>query len=187
MYSVDVRHGNAVASDGVRIAYQVSGQGPVIVCCHAMANDHRMFDLHRDYFSKAHTLITFDQRGSGDSDHPPFIEGPDSAYSVEKFGEDLKSVLDEIGIERACILGFSMGVIAALSFSTRWPERVERLVLASAMASRLPQSIIDRARLVEQKLDTDGLDQTYDFYFSGTLFEGILNRKEVQEQIAQFR
>ena len=129
MYQVDVHHGIAETTDGVRIAYQVSGQGPAIVLCHAMANDHSMFDPHRDVFSAANTLITFDQRGSGDSDHPPFDEGPDSQYMVEAFGSDLKAVLDKLYIERASVLGFSMGAVAALWFTTQHPDRVERLIL----------------------------------------------------------
>jgi len=187
MYKVNVKHGNAETKDGVRIAYQISGDGPALVCCHAMACDNRMYDQHRDVFSERHTMITFDQRGSGGSDHPLFSEGPDCLYTVETFGEDLKAVLDELGIERAIILGFSMGVVSALSFSTKYPDRVERLVLVSAMASRLPQKIIDRARLVETVLDTKGVNATYDFYYSGTLFEGLLERREFKEQIALAR
>ena len=187
MYKTDMKHYMATAADGVRIAYQVSGQGPALVFCHAMANDHRMYDEHRDLFSESHTLITFDQRGSGYSDHPPFEEGSNSFYTVEKFGDDLKAVLDHLGINRASILGFSMGAVAALSFSTRWPDRIDRLVLASAMASRLPQPIIDRARLVEQVLDNKGLKETYDFYFSGALFDGLLERRKFHETIALFR
>jgi pimeloyl-ACP methyl ester carboxylesterase len=187
MYKKDVKHHNTTVVDGVRIAYQVSGQGPALVCCHAMANDHRMYDLHRDSFSESHTVVTFDQRGSGDSDHPHFEEGSNSLYTVEKFGDDLKAVLDDLGIKQASIVGFSMGAVAALSFCTRWPDRVERLVLASAMASRLPQPIIDRARLVEQVLDKSGLDEAYDFYFSGMLFDGLLESRGFHETIALFR
>ncbi len=187
MFSVDVRHGQAQTSDGVCIAYQVSGDGPALVCCHAMASDQSMWDQHRDAFSRSHTLITFDQRGSGDSGHPPFIEGPGSSYTVETFGKDLKAVLDALGIARASVLGFSMGAVAALSFATRWPDRVERLVLASAMASRLPQVIIDRGRLVEKMLETQGIAETYDFYFSGALFDGLWGKSEVRQQLAHAR
>jgi len=187
MQSVKVRHGIAQAPDGVRIAYQVSGAGPALVCCHAMASDHRMYDRHRELFSSSHTFITFDQRGSGDSEHPPFQEGHDSPYTVEKFGDDLKAVLDELGIERANVLGFSMGAVAALSLATRWPDRIERLVLVSAMASRLPQPIIDRARLVEEMLDTKGINEAYSFYFSGTLFDGLMEERDIWESIALAR
>ena len=187
MYQVEVCHGFAQAADGVRIAYQVSGEGPALVLCHAMANDHSMYDLHRDVFSATNTLITFDQRGCGDSDHPPFMEGADSPYTVEGFGRDLKAVLDELGMERASVLGFSMGAVSALWFSTRHPDRVERLILASAMASRLPQPIIDRARLVEEMLEKKGIEDTYDFYFSGALFDGVLASADVKNQLALAR
>ena len=187
MTKFTLRHGVAKTRNGVRIAYQISGSGPALVACHAMACDHRMYDQHRAAFSKAHTFITFDQRGAGDSDHPPFVEGVDSQYSVVTFGEDLKAVLDQLGIERANVLGFSMGAVAALSFTTKWPDRVERLVLVSAMASRLPQAIIDQARLVESMLDNKGINQTYDFYFSGALFDGLLKNKAFKEQIALSR
>lgn len=149
-----------------------------------MACDHRMYDQHRRAFSKSHTFITFDQRGSGDSEHPLFEEGIDSSYTVETFGEDLRAVLDELNIETASILGFSMGAVAALSFASKWPRRVERLILASAMASRLPQAIIDRARLVERMLDHQGIDDTYDFYFSGELFSGLMQQQKFRDEIA---
>jgi pimeloyl-ACP methyl ester carboxylesterase len=187
MYKVSVQHGIAEAGDGVRIAYQISGEGPALVFCHAMANDHRMYDRHRDLFSASYTFITFDQRGSGNSDHPPFEQGHFSFYTAEKFGEDLKAVLDAIGIVRARVLGFSMGAVAALSFSSRWPDRVEQLMLVSAMASRLPQTIIDRARLVEKILDEKGIKEAYDFYFSGSLFDGLSEENAIQEAIALAR
>ena len=187
MDRVSVQHGVAATADGVRIAYQVSGEGPALVFCHAMANDHRMYDRHRDLFSASYTFITFAQRGSGNSEHPPFEQGHSSPYTIETFGEDLKAVLDALGIERARVLGFSMGAVAALSFSSRWPNRVEQLILVSAMASRLPQPIIDRARLVEKILDEKGLKETYDFYFSGSLFEGLSEENDIHEAIALAR
>jgi len=174
MPEATTEHGIARTADGVNIAYQTSGQGPALVCCHAMGWDHTLWDQQRSVFSRHHQLITFDQRGAGGSDHPPFTEGPDSAYTVTAFGDDLRAVLDALNIERATLLGFSMGAVAVLSFATRWPERLERLVLASAMASRLPQAIIERARLVEELLAEKGIEAAFDHYFAGALFEGLV-------------
>ncbi len=173
MKQAELHQGIAIAREGVKIAYQFSGVGPALVCCHAMGWDHTMWNPQRAEFSRSHQFITFDQRGSGNSEHPPFESIAGSLYTVESFGDDLRAVLDELGIEKARILGFSMGAVAALSFATRWPERVERLVLVSAMASRLPEDIIARARLVEEVVDTDGIVKAYEFYFSGPLFEGL--------------
>lgn len=185
MDDIDIRRSNAITPDGVGIAYQMSGSGPALICGHAMGMDHSMYDRHRASFSQAHTMITFDQRGSGMSDHPPFEEGEHSAYTVERFGDDLKAALDDAGVEKAMILGFSMGAVSALSFATRWPERVDKLILASAMASRLPQPIIDRARQVEDMLEQRGVKETHEFYFSGPLFEGLIEQESTREQIVR--
>ena len=169
---------------GVRIAYQVTGEGPPLVCCHPMGWDHSLWNEHRERFSKTHRLITFDQRGSGDSGHPPYSKDGGDLYSVEAFGDDLRAVLDDLGIEKASILGFSMGAIAALQFATTWPERVERLILVSAMASRLPEEIIQRARVIEQTLAEKGLAETYEQYFSGALFEGVAANDSFKGKLA---
>lgn len=169
--------------NGVSIAYQVSGSGPPLVCCHAMGWDHTLWDNIRGALSKRHTLITLDQRGCGASEHPPLAHGDANPYTVDTFADDLEGVLDELGLQQANILGFSMGAVAALRLATRAPERVERLVLASAMASRLPEPIIERARKVAQMVETDGLAQTYRFYFSGPLFEGVPRTPAFNQQL----
>lgn len=185
MDELEIRSGTATTVDGTRIAYQVSGSGPPLVCCHAMGADQNMWQPQREAFSQAHQFITFDQRGSGKSDHPAFKPGADCAYATDSFGDDLASVLDALGIEKAHVLGFSMGAVAALSFATRWPERVERLVLASAMASRLPEEIIARAQQVVKVLDSSGIEETYEFYFSGPMFEGMNNVSSFRDLLAQ--
>ena len=182
--SDEVALGYAHAGD-VRIAYKVSGTGPPLICCHAMGWDQSIWDDHRERLSVHHTLITFDQRGSGDSDHPVLAEGHSNAYSPELFAEDLRAVLDHLEIESAHILGFSMGAVAALNFAIKWPHRVRRLVLASAMASRLPQEIIDRARYIEQVVKEEGLEKAYSVYFAGAMFEGEDRTDKFKHQIQQ--
>jgi pimeloyl-ACP methyl ester carboxylesterase len=157
----------------VRIVHESWGEGPTLVCCHAFAVGRSMWRLQRARFAETHRVVTFDQRGSGDSDHPVPAAGKENPYTIDTFAEDLRAVLDDLGILSARILGFSMGGATALRFATRWPERVERLVLASTMASRLPQEIIERAKAVEQVLMRDGLSEAYRFYFGGPLFKGV--------------
>jgi pimeloyl-ACP methyl ester carboxylesterase len=74
-----------------------------------------------------------------------------------------------------------MGGGTALRFATRWPERVEALVLASTMASRLSEAIIERARAVERVLLRDGLREAYRFYFEGPLFERVPREKRYED------
>ena len=159
--------------DGVRIVHESWGSGPPLVCCHAFAVNRSMWGPQCAEFARTHRVVTFDQRGSGESDHPIPANGAADPYTIDLFAEDLRGVLDDLGIERARVLGLSMGGATALRFATRWPERVEALILASTMASRLPEKIIERAKAVEQVLARDGLEAAYRFYFGGPLFEGI--------------
>ena len=177
-----VRRGYAYAGE-VRIAYQVSGEGPPLVCAHAMGWDQSLWDDHRQRFSNQHMLITFDQRGSGNSDHPPYINAGSSAYSPALFAEDLRAVLDHLQLESAHVLGYSMGAVAALNFAIESPERLSKLVLVSAMASRLPDEIIKRARSVQELIKREGLTKAYDYYFSGPLFEGEAASDDFKKKI----
>jgi pimeloyl-ACP methyl ester carboxylesterase len=158
---------------GVRIVHESRGTGPALVCCHAFAVNRTMWQPQLAHFARTHRVVTFDQRGSGQSDHPVPTAGESNPYTIDTFAEDLRGVLDDLGIRRARVLGLSMGGATALRFATRWPERVEALVLASTMASRLPEAIIERAKRVERVLARDGLREAYRFYFGGPLFEQV--------------
>jgi pimeloyl-ACP methyl ester carboxylesterase len=154
-----VTRGEARAG-GIRIAYTSQGSGPALVCCHAMGWNQSLWDRHRARFARCHHLVTFDQRGCGDSDHPQQQSGSSNPYTAEGFAADLLAVLDALDIDKASLLGYSMGAIASLRTAVDWPDRVERLVLASAMASR-------------PMVASRGLRETYRYYFSGPLFAGI--------------
>jgi pimeloyl-ACP methyl ester carboxylesterase len=175
-----------VQIDGVRIAYESMGQGPALICCHAFAADRTMWRPQIERFSQSHRLITFDQRGSGASDHPSHVEGEADPYTIDTFADDVRAILDDLEIERARVLGLSMGAASAMRFAIRWPERVEKLVLASSMASRLPEKIIERSKAVLDVLEREGLEETYRFYFSGPLFRGVNQGGELPSMLATF-
>ncbi|MEV6772170.1 alpha/beta hydrolase [Nocardia sp. NPDC051030] len=116
-----MRH--ATTSDGVRIAYQIEGQGPPLVLLSGQANDHHWWDGVRNDFHSAHSTLTLDYRGTGESDKP------DQPYSTAGFAQDVIAVLDELGIDRADIYGTSMGGRVAQHLAARYPDRVGALVL----------------------------------------------------------
>lgn len=168
----------------VRIVHESWGGGPALVCCHAFGVDRTMWEQQIARFARTHRVITFDQRGSGESDHPFPVAGEADPYTIDTFSEDLRGVLDDLGVRRARILGLSMGGATALRFATRWPERVEALVLASTMASRLPEGIIERAREVERVLARGGLAEAFQYYFNGALFRGVAREPRFEAQVA---
>lgn len=166
--------GRGIARAGdTRIVHERRGAGPPLVLCHAFGVSRTMWSPQVEAFAATHEVITFDQRGCGESDHPkPREESPDP-YTIDTFSEDLAAVLDDLGIARARILGESMGGATALRFAIRWPERVEALILVSTMASRLHGKIVERAREVERVMADRGLAEAVRFYFRGPLLEGV--------------
>ncbi|MFF8814385.1 alpha/beta fold hydrolase [Streptomyces pactum] len=113
----------ATTPDGTRIAYQLRGEGPVLVLLAGQANNHHWWDAVRADFHPARSTLTLDYRGTGDSDKP------DTPHSTELFAEDVVAVLDHLGIDRADVYGTSMGGRVAQQLAARHPHRVGALVL----------------------------------------------------------
>lgn len=107
------------AADGVRLHYEESGQGVPVVFVHEFAGDHRSFEPQVRFFSRSHRCIAFDSRGYLPSDVP---ETPE-AYGQDAAREDVRAVLDGLGLERAHIVGHSMGAYTALHVAIHYPER----------------------------------------------------------------
>ena len=124
-----------VQSGELSIAYQVFGQGredlvvvPGIVSHLEHAWEDPFQAAFRLLLGKAFRVIAFDKRGQGMSDR---IDG---VPSLDERMDDLRSVMDAAGSQRANILGISEGGPMSLLFAASFPERVERLVLFGAMA-----------------------------------------------------
>jgi pimeloyl-ACP methyl ester carboxylesterase len=113
----------ATALDGVRIGYQVSGEGQPLILLAGQSNNHTWWDPVRADFSSAYRTITLDWRGTGISDKP------DEVYSTPGFAEDVVAVLDELGLPTAHVYGTSMGGRVAQWIAINHPERVDALVL----------------------------------------------------------
>jgi 3-oxoadipate enol-lactonase len=116
----------AQASDGVRIAYHTWGRrsGPVAVLVQGLGVDGRGWALQRGAFGRRYRCIAPDNRGTGRSDVPP---GP---YDLFQMAEDVIAVMDAEGVDRAHVVGASMGGVIAQIVGVLHPERVESLTLA---------------------------------------------------------
>ena len=112
-------------STGVRLHYEERGSGPPVLFLHELASDLRQW---RGPFEalQGFRCIGYDARGYPPSDVP---EAPD-AYRWERFAGDIGAVLDHLGLQRAALVGWSMGAYAALQFARLEPQRVSALVAA---------------------------------------------------------
>lgn len=115
-----------VDNDGVRIAYEVFGEGPTTVFLMPTFPivDSRMWKAQVPYLARHYRVLTADPRGNGDSDRP---DGA-AAYSDEAYAADLLAVLDATGTESVFAVALCSGVRWALVLAERAPERVRGLV-----------------------------------------------------------
>jgi len=118
---------------GVRLAYEVAGCGAAtpLVLIHGLGDSRRLWDrLARDLASDRR-IVSYDLRGHGESDVPP----DPSAYSMPIFVADLRALLDELALDRALLVGFSLGGAVALHFALAHPDRVAGLAVLNANAA----------------------------------------------------
>jgi pimeloyl-ACP methyl ester carboxylesterase len=112
--------------NGVELFYQTAADGEPVVFVHEYAGDHRSWDPQVSAFARFYRTITYNHRGYPPSSVPDDPE----AYSQEFLLEDLRGLLDTLDIQRAHLVGFSMGGSVVLAFAARYPERCRAIVLA---------------------------------------------------------
>lgn len=118
----------ATTKDNIRLHYEEAGQGTPIVFVHEFAGDWRAWEPQMRHFSRRHRCITYSARGYLPSDVPKDV----SAYSQANAVQDILAVMDAAKIERAHIVGLSMGGFATLHFGLTAPERALSLTVAGA-------------------------------------------------------
>ena len=117
---------NAKTNDGVSLYYEETGSGTAMIFVHEFAGDYRSWEPQVRHFSRRYRVIAFNARGYPPSSVPEDV----SAYSQNRAADDIQSVLDHLNIDRAHVVGLSMGGFATLHFGFRHPERALSLCVA---------------------------------------------------------
>lgn len=110
--------------DGTRIYYNQAGRGLPLVCCDGIACDQYAWKYVFAWFAPFCRVVRWNYRGHGKSDAPADFD----RLTIGDLADDLLRLLDELRIERAVLLGHSMGTQVILEFQHRHPERVAALV-----------------------------------------------------------
>jgi 3-oxoadipate enol-lactonase len=116
--------------NGININYKIEGIGEPLIMIIGLGSDQSNWRLQTTDFKNHYQTITFDNRGAGKSDRPP---GP---YTIKMMADDTIGLIDHLGIDKAHILGVSMGGMIAQELAINHPERVNKLVLGSTFAQR---------------------------------------------------
>lgn len=115
----------ATAADGVKLYYEETGDGPPILFIHEFAGDWRAWEPQVSHFSRRRRCIVYSARGYPGSDVP----GDEASYSQDIARDDARSILDHLGIDKAHIVGLSMGGFATLHFGMAYPDRALSLTI----------------------------------------------------------
>ncbi len=149
---------------GHRAVYRVAGSGPTIVLIHGMINSSRHWQEVAERLAGSYRVVAPDLIGHGDS------ATPRGDYSLGAHAASIRDLLTTIGIERATIVGHSLGGGVAMQFFYQFPQRTERLVLISSgglghevspllRAAALP-GVAPLLRLATQRRLVDAIDAT---------------------------
>lgn len=113
----------------VELAWEETGQGPPVVLLHAFPLNRRMWEPQRGELSGRYRIVTPDFRGHGES------ALPDEDSTMERLAEDVRGLLDELGLERVVLGGLSMGGYVAFAFLRKHAARLAGLILADTRAA----------------------------------------------------
>jgi pimeloyl-ACP methyl ester carboxylesterase len=117
---------NATADDGVKLYYEETGAGVPVIFVHEFAGDLRSWEPQLRHFGQRFRAIAYNARGYPPSDVPEDA----AAYSQDRAADDIAAVLDRLGIDKAHVVGLSMGAFATLHFGFRHPARARALTVA---------------------------------------------------------
>src|SRR6201992_3831098 len=112
--------------DGVKLYYEEVGAGVPVVFVHEFAGDVRSWEPQLRYFGRFYRCIAYNARGYPPSDVPGSVD----QYSQDRARDDIRAVLDALKIDKAHIVGLSMGGFATLHFGFTYPNRARSLVIA---------------------------------------------------------
>lgn len=115
-------------------------RAPVVLLAGSLGSTLQMWDPQVPALTARFRVVRFDARGHGGS---PVPDGP---YDVDDLVDDAVALLDRLGVERAHVVGLSLGGMTAMRLAAREPARVDRLALLATSAKPDPQVFSDRAR-----------------------------------------
>jgi proline iminopeptidase len=136
-------------ADGRRLAYRRVGEGPALVCHGGGPGFSAFYFGELAGLGEKLELILLDPRGTGASDRPTDAR----AYAIEDYADDVEELREHLGLERINLLGHSHGGVVAMDYAARYPDRVEKLILASTLARFAQEQVAAMEAAMAAKAD----------------------------------
>jgi pimeloyl-ACP methyl ester carboxylesterase len=153
------------SASGARLYYEVTGNGFPLVWSHEFARDYRSWDPQVKFFARRYRVITYNAWGYPPSDVPPNPED----YSQEQAVDDLRLLLEHLGIEQAYLGGLSMGGNVVLNFGLAYPHLAKALIVAATGAGTTNREkfLQDGEKLAARRLLDAGMEAVAHDYALG--------------------
>jgi pimeloyl-ACP methyl ester carboxylesterase len=175
--------------DKIKLYYEEVGSGIPIVFVHEFAGDSRSYEMQMRYFGQRYRCIAFNARGYPPSDVPESGE----AYSQQRARDDIRATLDALKIDKAHIVGLSMGGFAALHFGFTYPDRTRSLVIAGCGYGAAPDKraqFAAEAEAAAKSFEQSGMAKAAEAYALGPTRVQFQNKdprgwREFADQLAE--
>ena len=176
-------------TDGTNLYYQEAGTGTPVIFVHEFAGDARSWESQIRHFSKTYRCIAFNARG-----YPPSDVPSDTAmYSQDNARDDILAVIDGLGLERAHIVGLSMGGFSTLHFGLAYPERAISLIVAGCGYGAEPEvheQFVNETTAAADRIETETMEVFAETYATGPARVQLQNKaprgwKEFKNQLKE--
>jgi pimeloyl-ACP methyl ester carboxylesterase len=125
-------HTQEIQTDGATLHVRIGGKGPAVVLLHGFGDSGDMWEPLAENLVRDHTVVVPDLRGMGLSSHP------ESGYDKRTQAADIRSVLTQLHIDHAVIVGHDIGTMVAYAYAARYPDKTDRLVVMDAPVPGIP-------------------------------------------------
>lgn len=164
-------------TNGVEIEYQVTGSGQPLLMIHGFGEcSEQSWGAIAPEFAKSYRVITVNQRGHGGSTNPS------GKFTHQQSAEDIRSLMDALGIKSASAIGFSSGGMTLLHLATRYPDRLSKLVLVGATTH-----FGEQARRIMRSVASDGLPPPVREQFLKCAVRGPVQADDLTRQFGNFK
>ena len=162
--------------NGTKLYYEVKGKGPAVVLIHGGLVDSRLWDDQMVPLSKHYRVVRYDLRAFGKS-----------ASTTEPFShiEDLRALLDFLKIDRATLVGLSLGGIIAADFALEYPEKISSLVLVGAGLRGDPQPPDIKEAIAAYQAASRGAEAFVNVTMSSALYAAVRPGSSVYSRLRQ--
>ncbi len=158
---------------GLKLYYEEHGSGQPIIFLHGFTLDLRQWQRELEVFGKDWRAIAFDALGHGQS------SAPETGYGRGDRVEHLRAFMDALGLEKAHVVGLSMGGSTAIGFALAYPDRLHSLILVSTGAAGY--SVGRKIQLVDQAARERGVEAAKEKWKRTTLSYYTSERKQIRE------